>query len=238
MQPPRRTRMPGPIDEGSWTYESRVLADGAAGFWRLNDAGAVAVDATGQGHDGAITNGTLTSTGGPGNRGYLSFAGTGYVSIPYWSALNTTTGPFTAEAWFRTASAPGTGTSAFSLISRGVSDLWSIDLVSTRAVQAFFRYGASSYSTYPSSNNAWSASVWHHVVMVKAGSSGAGTVYLNGVSLGTLPSSGAVVSNTSDGLLLGAITTSTRRLIGDLALCAWYPAALTACQVADHYAAI
>lgn len=234
-----RQRIPGKIDPTAASSEpdDLVVSLGAAALWKLDDTGSTAVDATGSGHDGTITGATPNASGGPGGRGYVSFAGAGYVSVPYWSALNTTGGPFSAELWFRTGSAPAAAPNSFGLMYRGVSDLWGLEVRATRAVQAYFRYGASSYSEYASGSNAWALNAWTHLVYVKAGSSGAGTVYMNGAALGTLPSSGAVVSNTSDGLLLGAATTTTRRMTGDLSRCAWYPSALTAAQVAALYAA-
>lgn len=214
-------------------YSGLVIADGAAGAWKLDDASA-AFDVTGNGHDGTVTNGTLNTSGGPGNRPYLSFAGSGQVTVPYWSALNTIGGAFSAEIWFRCASAPAGNTGVLYRSIGGV-ETWGMDVRPSRVLEAYY-YNGTSYPEYASGNNVWATATWNHFVLVKAGSSGAATLYLNGTSIGTI-TAGAVASNTWAGLVIGGASTSAKRFTGDLALAAWYPTALSGAQVAAHAAA-
>ncbi|WP_051367106.1 LamG-like jellyroll fold domain-containing protein [Hamadaea tsunoensis] len=83
-------------------YDTAVLADSPAAYWRLGDGGTVVADATGHGHTGTYTGSPTATTlpnGDPatkfnGSTQYATIADGDYLSIPG-------TGQITVEAWLR-----------------------------------------------------------------------------------------------------------------------------------------
>jgi len=88
------------------TYSTAVMADSPMSYWRLDDGGSTAVDATGA-NDGSIVGGVTTGVSGAiSGDTAMSFDGsTGYVNVPSTTGLNDLfTGSYTVEVWINTTS--------------------------------------------------------------------------------------------------------------------------------------
>lgn len=176
-------------------YASSVLqfkngAQGLVGYWPFNEGtGTVAIDKTGQGNDGTLTNGPTWVTGKYGKA--VSFDGTDdYVSVatePAYTAGATSIG---ASLWayidptlFDTSVAvlldsgsgiPNTNNGFFIVLDdrAGVAQATNGLLVSFDTVTGGV-YSAHSNDLFPSAG-------WYHVSV--SYSNGTGTIYINGVS--------------------------------------------------------
>lgn len=233
-----RTRRPGPVDPSAAAsgYLPTVMADSPWGLWAFNDgSGATVADRSGNGRDASLTNGSWNASGGPNGGAYVSLAGNGYATVPYEASLNTLTGNFTAEIWFRRSSDVAANSM---LIARdGAADVWGVEARTSRVIEAYTQNPSSSYQSATTPGSTWPTSQWNHLVF-RMTSGSENRVYLNGVSVATVAQTGGVKSNTSAGLIMGAFTTTTRRFTGDLAWGAFYLSALSEARIAAHYAAM
>lgn len=113
-----------------------------------------------------------------------------------------------------------------------------MEIRATLAVNGYIYKGSSQYDDITSSANVWSLGVWNHLVLTKAAGGGTVNVYLNGVLVGTDPTSADVASNTSAALYFGASSSTTKRGVVSMCRCAFYLSELSAGVVSDHYAAM
>ncbi len=94
-------------DGASWVAMGPVgdARTGLVGWWKFDDgSGSSAVDSTGNGNTGTLTNSPTWTTGM--NGGALTFNGTTqYVSVPDVASLRLS-GPWTVSTWFNLASLP------------------------------------------------------------------------------------------------------------------------------------
>jgi len=92
-------------------YQSVVLSDSPEGYWRLGDAGATAMDATGNGHAGTYLNGVAQGQAGAlvgDPDGAAGFNGSNHkVDIPHSIDLNPPS--FSFECWAQVAPGSGSG---------------------------------------------------------------------------------------------------------------------------------
>ncbi|MEV0328861.1 LamG-like jellyroll fold domain-containing protein [Micromonospora echinospora] len=82
------------------TYADLVRADGAVGYWRLDDSGATVLDRSGHGNDGVVRGTVVPGQPGPlaaENSRSMSLEG-GYIEVPDSASLSLT-GPYALEAW-------------------------------------------------------------------------------------------------------------------------------------------
>src|SRR5215470_7590906 len=82
-------------------YSSKVIADGAVAYWRLNEtSGTTAVDVIG-GNNGTISGGVTLNQAGALTDGdkAMTFNGTGRIDVAKAAYSAIGTGPLTLEAW-------------------------------------------------------------------------------------------------------------------------------------------
>jgi hypothetical protein len=230
--------MPPSYPAGS--YPAAVVADGAVAYWRLGEtSGTTAVDVIG-GANGTISGGvTLGQAGALADGDKAMGFNNGSVIVPNGAYSAVGTGPFSWELWLRYTStaasfayliscrspAPQTGFDAYVTISGG--------LVTARVWQSTSAYTAT--SSLPTDPNGQ----WHHFVgVLTRGASDVMTLYRDGLSVGTvtLPAAGWNLTNTSSFVIGNSLENDTP-WIGTLDDVAIYPTALTAPQIAAHYAA-
>jgi hypothetical protein len=219
---------PAPPPSG---YAAAVAADGPVSFWRLGEAsGTSAADSVGT-NTGTYLNGV--TLGAPGltsdaaTTGGLFDGVNDSVSVPSATGLSPT-GAVTVEAWVRPTAKPAAGTFAsvatkaesYSLQFNGPQlEFTTIRGTTRRRVQA------------PAS--AIVVGQTYHVVGTYDGA--IQRLYVNGVQVASSAFSGAVNANTKS-LVLGSWDTVSEFMSGEIDDVAVYAPALTAAQVADHYA--
>lgn len=210
-------------------YADRVLADGPIGYWRLDDAvGAVsAVDASGLGRHATIGGGVAFGKAGALASGSpaAQFDGTGYGSIA--SAL-AVTNAHTLEAW---AYCTDGGSAGYRTIFSMAVGYWLI--LRTTAGKFQFSVPLASQQNVPG-NATLSLNTWYHLVATWDGV-GTLSLYVNG-ALDRAVSVTGPLANVSTTRYIGDDTTATRKWAGFLDEVAVYNYALSAAQVAAHYA--
>jgi RHS repeat-associated protein len=143
-----------------------------------------------------------------------NYGGTvGWLSVPYNAGIDLSSGDFTVECWlYETAAnsaivmnmASGTGYYPWQLYIGSGGNL---------GLRGFANGGGAS-TVYDIAGPVVSLNVWHHVAAVRAGSSL--TLYLDGVAVGSATYSGALYSNNSDALSIGAYGSGTYGFAGDV----------------------
>jgi len=218
-------------------YSDRIIADGASHYWRLGETnGAVALDIIG-GATGTISGGVTLNQPGALSDGTtaMSFnAVDGKIS----TAANVSIGPvFSVEFWERTT-----------VLNKGIcgvrfpnatQDTYAFAVVGNTSLQCFVTY-ANALS--PNSSNVASIvspvanGQWHHIVWTFPG----GTVinvYVDGVAFPVdTPLNRALVGSTLMPFDIGTSTALGLFWSGSLDEVAIYPRALTAAEIAAHYA--
>ena len=242
-------------------YPVTVLADNPMGYWRLNEAdqgypndGVIADDYWG-GNEGIYTNVSLGSTGynnettDPGETsmvvGYASFADSDTYGIPgvnFGTPASTTTN-FSVEAWV--LSYPQTADAGIVSLGSGGGEQFNLDTGSDSLATHGFRFfvrDASGATHGASSAIVPNSSTWFHLVGVCDETHGIVTLYINGVASATgaiTPGSGLLASTRN--MLIGARPSSATsdnndQFVGNIGDVAVYNYALSASQVAAHYA--
>lgn len=210
------------------SYASTVLADGAIGYWRLNDtSGTTAVDQLAN-QDGTYSGGfTLAQTGIPGGGAgagavRLTRASSGKMAVPDHSPLNVAN-VFSIEIWVKRASLGEMDIVGDSISNapfmRFLSGSNVINLVSAAAADL-----GTSTGTVTADGN------FHHLVWTKTG--GVNKIYIDGAD-----SSGSLTDHTMGNLgwNVGFDTSSANYLDGTVAEFAVYSAALSGSAVLNHY---
>jgi hypothetical protein len=217
-------------------YQQAVLADGPVAYWRLGEtSGTLADDAVGS-NDGTYTGGfTLGQPGalaGDSNTAITLNGSSGYVNVGNKAALRPANVTF--EAWVKPSTvAPddswiggvgNTGFNGYSLaMQNNVGQLkWTV------------RNGSS--STVSALGPSIAAGTWHHVVGTHDGSQA--KLYVDGVLEDVRSAPFALGYGVSVDFYLGAFDLNAlRRWPGSLDEVAIYSTALSATQIAAHYAA-
>ena len=225
-------------------YAERVIADGAVAYWRLGEtSGTTAVDSVG-GKNGTISGGVTLGQPGPladGDRAMRFANPTGQVRVAASGAYQAWgTGPATIEFWMNTGTVPSTGsfwlvdTKNATTLTKGLG----FDLETTPTLRFWCSDGTTNVvSLYPYSSY---LNQWHHIVGVVRRGPDHLELWLDGVMKDSdAITAGADISSTS-GVMLGAytgdLTSSAYHYTGLLDEVAIYPTALTATQIAAHYA--
>jgi hypothetical protein len=162
------------------TYSDLILSHGPSGYWRLNDANSVALDASGNAQNGAYTGiYTQGQTGAIVNDAdfCVDFAGTGYVSVPD-NTLFDLTGSFTIEAWVKYSSSSASKTIISKYIASTTTNcnFW-VGTNTGGKISAYVYSGSSVY--FLTTTAAHNDSNWHHIVVTRNGT--AGKLYVDGV---------------------------------------------------------
>jgi Concanavalin A-like lectin/glucanases superfamily len=228
-----QARLIGLYPTGS--YPDKVIRDGAVAYWRLGEtSGTTAVDVIG-GFNGTISGGvTLNQPGAlaDGDKAMLFDGTTGSVNMGTVVPLQIT-GDLTVEAWvYKTATA--LGMVAVCQQSSGAVIPYEFRLTAVNPAGIELVHAGDGGGEVVASTGTVANNSWHHVVVTRAGP--AVTFYIDGI-----------LSNSTTGTITptgtGAVTSIGRRtdtfgfFPGSLDDVAIYPTALTAPQIAAHYAA-
>lgn len=218
-------------------YREKVIADGAVAYWRLGEtSGTTAVDIIGGangtisggvtlGQPGALADGdkAMRFTGGRievTNGAFLQF-GTGALSVEWWIKSNPIAG------WWLDAKADG---------NSGVPGVG----FQSDTSNIYFHPGNGVQMLYCSDGGfGYGDNQWHHIVgVVERGSPDRALFYADGVLRTTVPFSGSGSSLTSASpFALGDMSGGGAPTAGAIDEVAIYKTALTAPQIAAHYAA-
>ena len=215
------------------TYAERILADGAAAYWRLNEAsGTSAADSAGT-HPGAISGGVTLGVPGvvPASATAMSFDGTGRIDLASFPPLGSA---FTLELWAQpTADAPFGRAMLNRRITADGDFQWGRVGVGAGALTRFvYASGTQLQLDHPVEVPLGS---WAHFVVT--GAAGQITQYCNGVAGPSAAQSiaGAGGGAMSIGAYGGEPINPPYEWIGALSDVAMYPRALTAADVLAHY---
>lgn len=211
-------------------YSASVSAS-ATDYWRLGDtAGRVACDSVGA-NAGAYTGGYSAAPDvvPNGADGATRFDGaTGYVQIPDSLTLRFSSA-MSAEAWIRLAALPASGDNTRVLDKKGS---WFLRVTSTGAVE-YGTFSGAAGRTLATAAGAVSVGSVYHLIGTYDGTSM--RIYVNG-SLAATKTAGGALDNFNTPLDLAAYLGSSRFFSGVLDDVAVYGRALSATDVADHYA--
>jgi trimeric autotransporter adhesin len=212
------------------SYADKVIADGATAYWRLGEtSGLTAVDIVG-GKNGTISGGvTLGQTGALADADKaMAFADGGYIQM---SPSAVVSGWKTFEGWFKTSVGinPATNYILF-------NDQY--DGVNGRVVRINGDTGGIVLVNYSGGAVAGAAfgtrlglcdQQWHHIVVNNTGTTYA--IWLDGVqdASGTIAAAGIST-------IAPRLSASVQSMVGTLDDIAIYSTALTAQQIATHYA--
>jgi hypothetical protein len=224
--------MPPSYPAGS--YPALVVADGASAFWRLGEtSGTTAVDVIGA-KNGTISGGVTLAQPGALADGDPAMAFDGNVSLIQTAVNLSLVPPFTIEAWVKSTVIEKF---FFNNNSRtaNVNDLFHIGTSGTKLrVQVY--YASSGSTEMISTNRVIVDGNWHHVAVVFQ--SNLVTGYVDGMSDLTAVPTVALVGSTNKIIKIGYSTSWTGYTWnGSIDEVAIYPTALTAPQIAAHYAA-
>ena len=214
------------------SYRDLIISHGPVGYWRLGETdGAIALDASGNGNDGAYVggptlglDGALAGDDDTAIRVDTIFS-TMQVRIPDDATLDLGN-TFTVEAWVEL------GTSADAYIARKTDgvDGWQIHVTQGGDVELEL---ASSGGSFVGSTGTLAAATWYHVVVTKSASTE--KVYVNGTDVTTTTGEEGLAlsfNDTTAPLELGVLFAGNYITLDEVAI---YPTALTAAQVAQHY---
>jgi glucose/arabinose dehydrogenase len=212
-------------------YAATVKADNPAAYWRLDDSGSTAADQMGSNsgtYSAGVTRGQPGATA-DGDTAVDLNGTSGYISVNDASALRLADGPFTLEAWVNRptlgATYPGDQEQVFDKNDGG----YQINIQNN--VVYFDQAGIGTIARATTTMGTG----WHHIVATKNGATV--HIYQDGVEV-TGPVTNKTLTDGSAKLVLGARRgTSTAFLDGQLDEVAIYRTALSAAQVAAHYAA-
>lgn len=91
---------------GGRSYDEVILADRPVGYWRLDEtSGTIAHDSSGNGNNGTITGGVTLGVQGPlaSTDTAMAFDGsTGYISVPASPYISPSSNALSVEAWIKT----------------------------------------------------------------------------------------------------------------------------------------
>lgn len=225
------------------TYPNQVLADGALGYWRLNElVGATsAVDTTGHGYTGTPTAVTFGQTGAlsDGSKAGLFDGTSSNVDMGNQAAFNFT-GAFTAEAWVKL-----TGTGGYTVVNKSNNASgagWQLGVggLSNGFVRtwAYTTAGALVWD-FAATTNAVNDGAYHYIAVTWSGTTVAAGVkiYVDGNAVKTATATAAIPGNTINPVRIGAFSAAAFLYFpGTLDEIAVYPTALTPAQIANHYA--
>lgn len=218
------------------TYPDLVLADGATGYWRLNEvAGTTTViDELGN-HPGTYFDAAM-----PGQEGRVDsaaqFQSGMYATLsPDLPAIGT--GDFTVEMWIKVPTY-GTGTvGLFNIGNSASTDAISL-FINATPVMYFRTSDAGTFTNTTVDATGIVDDVWHHLAFVREG--GTRKIYLDGV-LAASSVDGHDLAPAGDfhiGRYIYSTFANDWPVVGRLDEVAYYPLALTQAQIDAHIAAV
>ncbi|HUC33522.1 MAG TPA: LamG-like jellyroll fold domain-containing protein, partial [Ilumatobacteraceae bacterium] len=218
-------------------YSAAVLASGPAGYWRLGDTGAQAVDsgtnALHGSYVGSPTRGVPGALVGDANTAVDFPALTAAVTVPDNTLLDLGDGPFSYELWF--ALDETLGTTDQMLINRGTNaPNVALDGPTKRLMLTKGGFGP----LFMGSSVIAANSAWHHLVVTRSAAGAGNTkIYLDGVAQTvTAVSPTTTYANNSEVLTFGRKNVGpVERWGGKLDEIAVYRRVLSAGEVTSHY---
>ena len=234
-------------------YQATVLADKPSFLWPLNDSGGTAADASSNGLNGTYEAGTTQGQPGP----FPNTTATGFDgNSGLVTSQNQVAGPqaFSIEGWFKTTTNDGGKLIGFGDAQTGSSGSYDRHIYMMNDGQLVFGIWNGQTETIETPN-VYNDGTWHYVVATYDSSVASNNMalYVDGQLVGTNTSSSAqgyngywrVGGDNLNGWNLdpwGSNSQSTTQphsyyFNGTIADVAVYPAALSAVQVAAHYAA-
>jgi len=232
------------------TYASLVAADGAYAHWKLDESsGTTADDAIGS-NDGTYVNApTLAASGRVGSA--VTFNGTDeYVSVGTLGSFGSAMSQFTVECWIKTTTSAQDAVCGF--LNTGSTMMLQVTLntngagASSAGKTLFSFRGANGRTCAVDISASIYDGAWHHLVgvgMMPASGTSAWEVYVDGEPVAvTYASQQSDFTFASLGYALTIAARNVRGSIDQFAAAtidefAVYTRALTAAEVADHYAA-
>jgi head-tail adaptor len=220
-------------------YADQVVADGAGHYWRLGDlGGTIAVDAIGFAH-GTISGGVTLKQPGAlmDSNPAMAFNGTtGRIDLVTGSPTSL---PYTWELWLKTGFSGGerAALSNFSPPYPTDVDAMLVNVTPTSGVYLFVvpggggAAGGTQATGYSVTDN-----VWHHIVIAMTSIADI-RIYQDGVLRVSGPASAGALTRPAPLPSIGGRVDGASFFSGSLDEVAIYPLALTATQVAAHYAA-
>jgi hypothetical protein len=202
------------------------------GHWKLDEGSGTAVaDASGNGRNGNLLNGTTWTTGRL--NGAVSLDGSNdYISLP---SIDVTGSAITIAAWVKFKSFPS-GTDQ-RIVSKANSSAeaghwWMLGQINNGANRLRFRLKAGGVtSTLIATSGNLSAEVWYHAAAVYDGSSM--KLYLNGVQVGSLSKSGSLNTSSSVAVNIGRNPDAYGLFSGAVDDVRIYSRALTATEISS-----
>jgi phosphodiesterase/alkaline phosphatase D-like protein len=214
-------------------YGQAVLADGPAGYWRLDEAsGTAAVDATGGGQTGTYVNGPTLGAAGllaaeSSDRAVVFNGSSTYMSVPSTGALSPSAA-LSLEAWIKPAGFPATGSYA-SVLTK--SESYSLQFNGSRLEFTIIQSGVRQRLLAPV--GAVVAGQTYHVVGTYDGATQ--RLYLNGAPASSQALTGGA-SITGNAVTVGSWG-SSEVFQGTIDEPALYAAVLSPTRVLAHYTA-
>jgi hypothetical protein len=222
-------------------YSDRVIADGATNYWRLNEpSGTSAVDVIGTAH-GTISGGVTLGTAGAIADGStaMTFDATGdWVSVPNGPYAAIGTGPLTVECWIKTTTSPPTQPFVLDIGGGANGAGFALLIDPTNANVKIANGTTAVYANRPFSYDGQ----WHHVVgVLTRGTPDRLQMFVDGVGgvVANPPANGWNITSARAllfGTYSGGEASPDFRYFGALDEVAIYPRALTAPEIAAHYA--
>jgi PKD repeat protein len=231
-------------------YANRILADGAAQYWRLGETtGTTAYDAVGTANMAEAAGITRGAAGAVAGDAAITANGTttGRAQTP--GTVSTPPAAFSVESWVRTTSAAGGVIAQYGNSNTGANTVTDRTLYVDSGGQVAFglsrRVGSGATATIAYTTVRSSTPVidgrWHHVVATVG--SGGTTLYVDGAQVAgnaamttantRLPAGYVALGSGTPTALTNAPTSAS--LAGSIDEVAIYPATLTSAQVAQHY---
>jgi hypothetical protein len=230
-------------------YASTVQGFTPVGYWRLSEMDPAPVDlavAVNTGTGGIALDGAYTNSATRGVTGALvgssdpaaAFNGSNQrMLVPYSAELNPAA-PWTTEIWVQPASLLGSGdlrcavsNGQFASPRSGWLIYQDVDKWNLRTYSGT---GTAIAAQLTSAAGTASAGTWHHLVVVNDATTL--HLYVDGVEVGTGVAVGATAPGASGGTCVGARADSAFYWAGMADELALYPTALSAADVAAHYA--
>ncbi|HEX4793701.1 MAG TPA: LamG domain-containing protein [Humisphaera sp.] len=222
-------------------YSSTILADAPVGYWRLGESsGTVAADASGNGRDGVYHNGPALGSAGAiagDSDTAASFDGADdYVAIPY--QFNSANASW--EAWVYLTSTPANPVQIVGCedgFGSNVAD--KLLYVDAAGKPNWYIYSSGAHTITGAS--ALTLNAWHHLVGTADGSTI--TLYVDGASVASASAGGSYAFYGSSNVWIsgvagaGGANPTLTYFPGVIDEAALYNFALSAAQVAAHYAA-
>lgn len=220
-------------------YSQLVLSHSPASYWRLGEAsGSVAADSSGNGRNGTYSGGMTRAVAGvlasDSDAAVTLDGSSGRVTASSDSAFDLST-TFTLEAWVKPTNVAAAGGAQVFVNRAG----W-FQLTTSGVVNGQMRLSDRNGHTIDWNGVTLGNGSWYHVVVVKPDNTSANArLYVNGVSYSPSATSGTWSgTGGANALDMGALEGGASNFFpGSLDEVAIYSTALTADQVAEHYAA-